>query len=39
MIQLDKIEDSEGIDLDKIDKLKEYKSIITTILTMVLNLT
>ena len=25
MIQLDKIEDSEGIDLDKIDKLKEYK--------------
>ena len=38
MIQLDRIEDSEGIDLDKTDNQKNVKSVITTILTMVLNL-
>ena len=38
MIQLNRIEDSEGIDLDKTDKLNNVKFVITTILTMVLNL-
>ena len=38
MIQLDSFKDSEEIDLDKIDKSKECKFVIRTILTMVLNL-
>ena len=39
MIQLDRIEDSEGIDLDKTDNQKNAKSVTANIFTMVLNLT
>ena len=38
MILLDSIEDSAPPDFDKTDNQKNVKSVITTILTMVLNL-
>ena len=38
-MQLDRIGDSEGIDLSKLINQKNVKSVITTILKLVLNLT